>query len=99
MKTPVSLLSVALLAFAAFWPQGCVAPFPEGDPRAVLNPVIVPWWRVSPRPVRSFLHQLVIGEPLPPNDLQQLEQMLREQRAKRQQQRRPRLRLPSLRRP
>merc|ERR1712109_32814 len=83
MKCVLSALLGALCAAVALFSVGCVAPFPEGDPRAVLNPVIVPWWRVSPRPVRSFLHELVVGSPLPPNDLQQLDQMLREQRARR----------------
>ena len=71
----MSALLGALCAAVALFSVGCVAPFPEGDPRAVLNPVIVPWWRVSPRPVRSFLHELVVGSPLPPNDLQQLDQV------------------------
>ena len=75
MKCVLSALLGALCAAVALFSVGCVAPFPEGDPRAVLNPVIVPWWRVSPRPVRSFLHELVVGSPLPPNDLQQLDQV------------------------
>ena len=82
MRGIVGALFAAVFACVALF-QGCVAPFPPGDPRAILNPVIVPWWRISPRPVRSFLHQAVIGEPLPPNDLEMLEQMLREQRARR----------------
>ena len=82
MRGIVAALFVAVLASVALF-QGCVAPFPEGDPRAILNPIIVPWWRISPRPVRESLHQLVIGETLPPNDLQMLEEMFKRQRARR----------------
>ena len=32
----------------------------------------MPWWRHAPRRVRAMLHQAVVGEPLPPNDLANL---------------------------
>ena len=40
--------------------------------RSLFNPLIVPWWRHAPRRVREMLHQAVVGEPLPPNDLENL---------------------------
>ena len=47
--------------------DGIVCPFPEGDPRAIFNPLIEPWWRFTPRPVREVLHQTFVGGTLPPD--------------------------------
>ena len=52
--------------------DGIVCPFPADDPRSILNPLIVPWWRHAPRRVREMIHLAVTGEPLPPNDLENL---------------------------
>ena len=40
--------------------------------RSILNPFIIPWWRHAPLRVRQNLHLIVTGEPLPPNDLENL---------------------------
>ena len=52
--------------------DGIVCPFPPEDPRSFWNPLIVPWWPYAPLRVRQSLHQAVVGEPLPPNDLENL---------------------------
>lgn len=52
--------------------DGIVCPFPPEDPRSFWNPLIVPWWPYAPLRVRQGLHQAVLGEPLPPNDLENL---------------------------
>ena len=52
--------------------EGIVCPFPPEDPRSILNPLIVPWWPYAPRGFRAVVHRAVTGEPLPPNDLENL---------------------------
>merc|ERR1711953_927552 len=70
-KLSIARLCLASLAITLVM-QGVVCPFPRDDPRSILNPLIVPWWRHAPLRVRQNLHLLVTGEPLPPNDLENL---------------------------
>ena len=60
--TKIFLVVAAIVLF-----DGIVCPFPPGDPRAIFNPVIVPWWRFTPRRAREVLHQTFAGGPLPPD--------------------------------
>ena len=61
--TKVCLVFVAAVVLL----DGIVCPFPPEDPRSIWNPVIVPWWRFTPRRTREFLHQVVVRKPLPPD--------------------------------
>ena len=71
MTTSIARLCLASLAIT-FLMQGIVCPFPPNDPRSILNPLIVPWWRHAPLRVRQTIHLLGTGSPLPPNDLENL---------------------------
>ena len=72
-KVPsIARLCLATVVATIVLMDGIVCPFPPEDPRSVLNPIIVPWWRHAPLRVRQVLHQMVTGEPLPPNDLENL---------------------------
>jgi len=46
---------------------GAYAPFPEGDPRAFLNPIIEPWWCKIPKFMREILHLKATLQPLNEN--------------------------------
>ena len=59
--TKVCLVVVATVVLL----DGIVCPFPPGDRRAVFNPLIVPWWRFTPRRAREMLHLTFAGGPLP----------------------------------
>lgn len=100
-KLNLTRLCLVTMVAAVVLMDGIVCPFPEDDPRSVFNPFIVPWWRHAPRPVRSFLHRAVTGQPLPPNDLQNLPPVRPLFRFRRPAFRAPRLRLrrPLLQRP
>ena len=67
----IARLCLASLALTVVM-QGVVAPFPPNDPRSILNPLIVPWWRHAPLRVRQVIHLVGTGSPLPPNDLENL---------------------------
>merc|ERR1712117_661678 len=43
---------------------GSFAPFPDNDPRSILNPVIEPWWCRVPKIMREFLHLKFTFSPL-----------------------------------
>ena len=62
----VTKVCIALVATLVVM-DGIICPFPPGDPRAIFNPVIVPWWRFAPRRVREVLHLTFAGGPLPPD--------------------------------
>jgi len=38
-----------------------------GDPRAIINPLIIPWWIYTPCRMRKAIHVLATGTPLPPD--------------------------------
>lgn len=73
MATIPSIARLCLVVLvASMFMEGSVAPFPPGDPRAIFNPLIVPWWRHAPLRMRQFIHLAVTGTRLPPNDLANL---------------------------
>jgi len=43
-----------------FFLDSAFAPFPSSDPRAVLNPLIIPWWIYTPCRTRKAIHQVII---------------------------------------
>ena len=65
MKTSIGMfLIVCVLSFCIVM-DGVVAPFPADDPRAVLNPLILPWWGSAPIGIRRIAHLIGTGQPLP----------------------------------
>jgi len=63
--TRVKMLRTVLVAsLVLLLVVGCFAPFPPGDPRAFLNPVIEPWWCKVPKIVREYLHLKFTFSPL-----------------------------------
>ena len=38
-----------------------------GDPRSIINPLIIPWWIYTPCRMRKAIHVLATGTPLPPD--------------------------------
>ena len=93
-KLSIARLCLASLAISCLLMQGVVCPFPPEDPRSILNPLIVPWWRHAPLRVRQVIHLLGTGQPLPPNDLENLPPT-RRPRFRFRRPRLPRPRLPS----
>jgi len=47
--------------------MGVPAPFPDDDPRSILNPLIEPWWCRVPKIMREFLHLKFTFSPLNEN--------------------------------
>merc|ERR1711881_176892 len=58
----IKLFLCCLLLLTLF--HGVPAPFPESDPRSILNPVIEPWWCRVPKIMREFLHLKFTFSPL-----------------------------------
>lgn len=69
LKMGLNTITKVCLAVAAATVllNGIVCPFPRDDPRSIFNPVIVPWWRFTPRRAREVLHLTFAGGPLPPD--------------------------------